>query len=169
MCNCKKKCGCNISTITKGEKGEQGSAGPQGPQGIQGPQGSAGPQGEPGEQGSQGIQGPAGPCCNFDVTITHPDPEGAFFVLGTSITGGTAPYTYEWSIAETLAAYGYSAYDISGASNLSTVTCAPNEPNAFFVTATGGTGGVSLIKVKVTDANGVIAKDTFLLISITVA
>jgi hypothetical protein len=128
MCNCKKKCGCNISTITKGEKGEPG------------------------------------PCCNFDVTITHPDPEGAFFVLGTSITGGTAPYTYEWSIADTLAGSGFNACGISGASNLSTVTWGTNERDSFVLSSITGTVGFSLMKVKVTDANGVIAKDTFLLI-----
>ena len=133
------------------------------------PVGPPGPQGEPGEQGEQGIQGPAGPCCNFDVTITQPDPEGSPFVLGTSITGGTAPYTYQWSIADTLAGLGLNAYGISGASNLSTVTWTLNEPDSLFLAAISGTGGISLMKVKVTDANGVIAKDTFLLISIVAA
>jgi hypothetical protein len=30
MCNCKGKCGCNISTITKGEKGDAGQSGTTG-------------------------------------------------------------------------------------------------------------------------------------------
>lgn len=36
MCNCKNKCNCNISSITKGEKGDRGITGPEGPQGIPG-------------------------------------------------------------------------------------------------------------------------------------
>jgi hypothetical protein len=161
--NCEKKTFCQKVVSKIGIKGPQG---PRGHQGIQGLQGLQGPQGSQGIQGPQGPQGQGG---NFDVTITQPDPEGLPFVLGTSITGGTAPYTYEWSIADTLAGSGRNAFGISGASNLSTVTWAINEPNSFFVAAISGAGGVSLMKVKVTDANGAIAKDTFLLIEVTAA
>ena len=36
MCQggCKGDCGCNVTTITKGQKGDQGSIGPQGPTGV---------------------------------------------------------------------------------------------------------------------------------------
>jgi hypothetical protein len=39
--------------------------------------------------------------------------------------------------------------------------------NAFYSLDVGGIGALSLLKVKVTDANGVIAKDTFLINTIS--
>lgn len=42
MCKCKGKCGCNISTTTKGDKGDAGTAGTVGATGATGPAGTAG-------------------------------------------------------------------------------------------------------------------------------
>jgi len=40
MCKCSGKCGCNITSTTKGEKGEKGNNGEIGPEGPQGPGGA---------------------------------------------------------------------------------------------------------------------------------
>jgi hypothetical protein len=98
--------------------------------------------------------------CPMDVTIEDSVvvPRGYF----ANVTGGTAPYTYEWSIA-----------DNGGLALLTTTNGLPdigiginNSPICRF--DTGGNiseGTVSLLKVRVTDANGCIAKDTVMWIS----
>ncbi|MFY8248166.1 MAG: hypothetical protein ACOVJ5_00515 [Gloeomargaritales cyanobacterium] len=40
MCNCSKKCNCNITQITKGEKGDNGTDGANGTNGIDGTNGT---------------------------------------------------------------------------------------------------------------------------------
>jgi hypothetical protein len=62
-------------------------------------------------------------------------------------TGGVAPYTYQWSVADNLG-----AVSISGSSTNADVALAFGE--SFF--------NIGLVKVTITDSLGCIASDTFL-------
>jgi hypothetical protein len=107
-----------------------------------------------------------GPCCSFDVTITVLEAG-----ITAIITGGVGPYTYQWTIADTLSAEtpSRSPFMINGPSNTSSVAVVYDNTNAFYSLDVGGIGALSLLKVKVIDANGVIAKDTLLINAITLA
>ena len=58
MCKCKGKCGCNISTTTKGDKGDAGTIG------------ATGPAGNTGATGTTGATGATGPAGNTNVLTT---------------------------------------------------------------------------------------------------
>lgn len=87
-----------------------------------------------------------------DINATAP------FDFSSTVVGGTAPYTYEWSInsfnQQTLVT-GLTSPNlvISGSAVASTVTLAPDEPTE---------SSIGLLKLKVTDANGYVAKDFIL-------
>jgi hypothetical protein len=95
--------------------------------------------------------------CPMDVTII----DSQVVVRGyfADVTGGTAPYTYQWSLA-----------DNGGLAMLTTTNGLPDigigidsDPACRFDTGGNINGGtMSLLKVTVTDANGCIAKDTFM-------
>jgi len=95
--------------------------------------------------------------CPMDVTIT--DSEVIARGYFASVTGGTAPYTYQWSLADN----GNLAL-LTTPNGLPDIGIGLNQdPDCRF--DTGGnisSGTMSLLKVTVTDANGCIAKDTFL-------
>lgn len=86
--------------------------------------------------------------CNFSacapsVAVSETGP----FALLATPTGGVAPYTYQWSVADNLG-----AVSISGSSTNADVALAFGE--SFF--------NIGLVKVTITDSLGCIASDTFL-------
>ena len=95
--------------------------------------------------------------CPMDVTIVNSlvVTRGYF----ADVTGGTAPYTYQWSLA-----------DNGGLAMLTTTNGLPDigigvngDPACRFDTNGNVNGGtMALLKVTVTDDNGCIAKDTFM-------
>lgn len=114
-----------------------------------------GPQGEPGDDA-------ACDCCNFNVDIDFVEYAG---IGGNSpsfnytATGGTPPYTVQWSLPDLT-----QMYTISGSSTSNTVTVVEAE-SISTVDACGntteGSYRTTLLKVVVTDANGCKAKDFF--------
>jgi hypothetical protein len=96
---------------------------------------------------------PAQCCPTFYVDISKPQLE--IFTLNTTLTNGTAPYTYEWSLEQN----AFQGLVFISATNTSTVQMDlnPGSPTPLYQTNIGGQMASSLVKVKVTDANGQIA------------
>jgi hypothetical protein len=82
------------------------------------------------------------PPCPLNALITD-EGEGT---LGVTVTGGLAPYTYQWSIADNIQAIA-----IDGSSTSSTVDIIEGESVLTY----------GLVKVVVTDANGCSVNDSF--------
>ena len=164
MCNCKGSCSCKSNEIKL--RGPRGFTGPAGPQGPVGPQGPMGIQGVPGLTGPQGPEGPAGIATDqLAVKINAP----IMGNLSTQVFGGTAPYTYEWEMADALlmATLSDHMFQFTSPVNTSSVTIGLSSyPGGFTACATANSGRVGLVKVKVTDSVGRIAFDTFLLVII---
>ena len=95
--------------------------------------------------------------CPMDVTIIDSlvVPRGYF----ADVTGGTAPYTYQWSLAD-----NGSLALLTTANGLPDIGIGVDAAaNCRFDTNGNANGGtMSLLKITVTDANGCIAKDTFM-------
>lgn len=164
MCECKGKCACKSNEIKL--RGPRGYTGPAGPQGPLGPQGIQGLQGIPGLIGPQGPQGPSVDSTNqLAVKIIAP----TIGTLSTQIFGGTAPYTYEWEMADVLlmATLTDHMFQFTSPINISSVTIGLSSyPFGFTACATLNSARVGLAKVKVTDNVGRVAFDTFVLINI---
>ena len=75
--------------------------------------------------------------------------------LTAQVSGGQAPYTYEWSLEQN----AFQGLVFISATNTSTVQMDlnPGSPTPLYQTNIGGEVASSLVKVKVTDANGQIA------------
>lgn len=92
-------------------------------------------------------------CCpTFSADITNfEQPLG----VSVNLTNGTAPYTYEWTLEDS-----YPSFTITGATNLSSIVLNTIGERYCTYPADGPTGSklfATLVKVKVTDANGQIA------------
>ena len=106
--------------------------------------------------------------CPIQVQITA---GGGARSIQATVTGGLAPYTYNWVMADLIGGVGVSMWTLTSTGNPAVVlpTLNPAVVNKFDACATSNSGSVGLAKVIVTDANGCIAKDTFLLIEIACA
>lgn len=89
--------------------------------------------------------------------------------LQANVSGGTAPYTYVWSMADNWLNGQSSMYVLSPLVNpnqVSPVVATPIDPNHSFDYCFGDPSGkIGLAKVVVTDANGCKASDTYLLLT----
>lgn len=89
--------------------------------------------------------------------------------LQATVSGGKAPYTYVWSMADNwLAGNTQSMFTLNATIQPNVVAPVifpvnPTDPNTFTFAASFG-GRVGLAKVVVTDANGCKASDTYLLL-----
>jgi len=95
--------------------------------------------------------------CPMDVTII----DSQVVVRGyfADVTGGTAPYTYQWSLAD-----NGSLALLTTANGLPDIGIGVDAATACRFDTNGNANGgtMSLLKITVTDANGCIAKDTFM-------
>lgn len=107
--------------------------------------------------------------CPIDVEIVRAGQDPAYFEA--QVTGGTAPYTYTWSLPSTH--NNNSASPNNSMYLLSPIPGFPNRmwatintagvPNVFDACTSSDTGRAALLKVVVTDANGCKAKDFHLI------
>lgn len=145
MCKCKGKCNCKNYEIKL--RGPRGFIGPQGPQGPQG--------------GRTALES----CPMFVEIINSPGR-----IIEAIVTGGVAPYTYTWSLAD---------YYFSGVASMFVLAPDPSDPTndakkqpvdnpavtiRFDSAGSANTGRVGLAKVIVTDANSCKVSDTHLLL-----
>ena len=96
--------------------------------------------------------------CNMTVEIQNNDP----FELTAIPTGGTAPYTYNWTVGD-----NWSMWTLTNTGS-QTVNIQVNEEDPPILDGCGqnNSSRIGLIKVEVTDDNGCKAKDSFLYIDI---
>jgi hypothetical protein len=106
--------------------------------------------------------------CPIQVQITA---GGGARSIQATVTGGLAPYTYSWVMADLIGGVGVSMWTLASTLNPAVVLpqLNPAVVDKFDSCGSANTGSVGLAKVIVTDANGCIAKDTFLLIDIACA
>jgi hypothetical protein len=88
--------------------------------------------------------------------------------IQATVTGGLAPYTYAWEMADFIGGTVQSMWTLSASitPNVVEPIINPAIVNKFDACNAPNTGTIGLAKVIVTDANGCIAQDTFLLIDI---
>jgi hypothetical protein len=135
------------------------------------PVGPTGPQGLIGPQGEQGEQGPIGTCSCVTLKISSLElDEGGLARINTTITGGTAPYTYLWEWADNInsgfdGATPWFIFTSPTITANSVVIDRSLYTEAFDAIATSNAGTFGLIKCTVTDSNGDSASDTYLFIT----
>ena len=102
--------------------------------------------------------------CPMDVEIVRAGVDPDYFQA--QVTGGTAPYTYVWSLADTFnynsTAPNNSLYLLAptpGFPDLMWITFNSSITSLFDACSTANAGRVGLLKVVVTDANGCKTKD----------
>jgi hypothetical protein len=177
----------------QGIQGFQGAPGPQGPQGPQGFNGSSAEITLNSVGSGQSIVndglGPdlltksilGGPGVNVTsnsttvtVSVNQPYVEIVTSTRGLQaiVSGGTAPYTYNWFMADWTFAPSLSMFilipDPTDPTNPSKRSPQPNPAvtNVFDSCASANTGRAGLAKVIVTDANGFKTSDTYFLYEI---
>lgn len=101
------------------------------------------------------------PTCSLEVDISNDDP----FELTANVTGGTGPYTYNWTIAST----GGMIELANTTSQTVNIVFGEQEPPLLDGCGNPNSSRVSLVKVQVTDANGCKAKDSFLYVNVQCA
>lgn len=96
--------------------------------------------------------------CNMQVNITNNTDN----YLTANITNGTAPYTYEWTIGDNWGMW------VLETPTTSTVRVVVNETEPPLLDGCGvnNNSRVGLVKLTVTDANGCVAKDSYLYVNI---
>ena len=100
---------------------------------------------------------PVGCCPTFVVDINRPDTE--IFRLDSVLINGTAPFTYEWSIAQGVGSFDdFEGLQIVGSSTSDFVILDIAPLKYFDAPALGDKVYVALVEVKVTDSAGQIAK-----------
>lgn len=112
-----------------------------------------------------------------EVTITAKCPIQVEITVGSAgrieanVTGGVAPFTYTWSMADLINGVEDSMFTLTPLGNPATVLPVVNPAvvNKFDACASANNGAVGLAKVIVTDSEGCTAKDTYLLINIACA
>jgi hypothetical protein len=180
----------------RGLQGEQGPAGPQGPQGVVGPQGPQGSTGSGNDVtlGSVGtgesiVNDGVGPAL-FTKSIVEGDGISVTSNLTTvtisaiplyveispsvrgleaNVTGGRAPYTYTWYMADWTFGGGVSMWQLGvdplDPTNPAKVLPSANPAiiNVFDACSSSNTGRAGMAKVVVTDSEGTKASDTYFL------
>lgn len=98
------------------------------------------------------------PPCDLEVSIGLAES----FQLIANVSGGTAPYTYSWTIGD-----NWNMWSLTNTTS-QTVNIEPNESEGPILDGCGNPNSsrIGLVKVSVTDANGCKAKDSFLYINI---
>jgi hypothetical protein len=98
--------------------------------------------------------------CPLSVSISQGDKPDS---LIATPSGGTGPYTYQWSIAD-----NWNMWILTNTTS-DTVGIEVNEeePPLLDGCGTNNNSRIGLVKVTITDANGCVAKDTYLYINIT--
>ena len=96
--------------------------------------------------------------CDLQVNITNDDP----FELTANVTGGTGPFTYSWSIGD-----NWNMWYLTN-TTLQVVNIEINEQEGPLLDGCGESNNsrIGLVKVTVTDANGCVAKDSYLYVNI---
>lgn len=99
-------------------------------------------------------------CCpTFAVDISFDEQAGR--ALTTTLTNGTAPFTYEWTIEQN----AFAGFTIAGATNTSSINL--NLTTNVYDGLAGGEVATCLFKVKVTDAVGQIATAYYTAVSVS--
>jgi hypothetical protein len=98
------------------------------------------------------------PACNMQVNITNNTDN----YLTANITNGTAPYTYNWTIGDN---WGMWVLE-TPTTNTVRVVVNEEEPPLLDGCGVDNNSRVGLVKLTVTDANGCVAKDSYLYVNI---
>ena len=83
-----------------------------------------------------------------------PSPAVTSYTVAGKITGGTAPYTYAWTVKTTI--IGVMVFSPSATVSLPVISGSSTTDTVAILNSTADTAIVGLICCKVTDANGLV-------------